>query len=284
VANELIVRTYQDVPIGRRTDGYWDATAMCQATGKRWQNYWRNQETQEFLAELSSITRIRVMDLVKSRVGGSPETTGTWVHPRVALDLARWCSPKFAVQMNAWVEELLTKGKVELQPKPHTLSDRVRLLPFVWPLIPPGYWSVFTETAGLLVFAEAVFTAAQFELHKFDLLDGSIGRCWALYRKKQQSLGAAWLREPKQFPYTFPDVRSTQMVKAYHNDEHEHFRHWLITQYLREDFFDYCVNKEGFGLQRLLAARPIFAMNRLPIPLRLMQKAQALGYLAPSLN
>jgi hypothetical protein len=257
---------------------------MCQATGKRWNNYWRSQETQEFLAELSSITRIRVMDLVESRVGGTPETTGTWVHPRVAQDLARWCSPKFAVRVNGWVDELLTKGRVELQPKPRTLSDRVLLLTHVWPTIPPGYWSVFTETACLLVFAEKVFEAAQFELHKFDLLDGSIGKRWAQYREKQRSLGATWLREHKHYSYTFPDVRSTVAPKAYHMDELEHFRQWLHTQYLREDFFDYCVNKEGFGLQRLLAARPIFAMNRLPIPQRLMQKAQALGYLAPSLN
>jgi hypothetical protein len=257
---------------------------MCQANGKRWHNYWQNDSTQEFVAELSSITRIPVMGLVESRVGGRPETTGTWVHPRVALDLARWCSPKFAVQVNGWVEELLTKGKVEFRPTPRTLSTRASFLPDALRQLPPDYWSVFTETVCLLVFAESVFEAARFELHEFDLFDGSIGKRWAQYREKQRSLGADWLRETKYFPYTFPDKRSTRYPKAYHRDERNHFWQWMDTQYLREDFFDYCINKEGFGLQRLLAARPVFERHGIPIPRRIAEKAQAHGYFVPSLN
>jgi len=50
----------------------------------------RNKETQEFLAELSTVMHIRITDLVQTIQGGIPNLQGTWVHPRVAYRLARW--------------------------------------------------------------------------------------------------------------------------------------------------------------------------------------------------
>jgi hypothetical protein len=35
-----------------------------------------------------------------------PQLQGTWVHRHVALDLARWLSPQFAVQVNEWVRRM----------------------------------------------------------------------------------------------------------------------------------------------------------------------------------
>jgi hypothetical protein len=106
----------------RESDGYFDATSLCKAGGKRWNNYWRNADTQEFLEELSSVTRIRVTELVQMSRGGSDQ--GTWVHKRVAIDLARWLSPKLAVKMNEWIEELIEKGEVKLG-----RGDNVTILP-----------------------------------------------------------------------------------------------------------------------------------------------------------
>ena len=66
---------------------------MCQAAGKLWNDYWRNLSSQEFIHELAAVTGIPVTGLIQSRQGGTPSDQGTWVHRRVALDLARWCSP-----------------------------------------------------------------------------------------------------------------------------------------------------------------------------------------------
>jgi hypothetical protein len=68
------------------TTGYVNATLMCKACGKLWNNYWRNRETQEFINELSAETRIRVSDLVISIKGGDAVSQGTWVHRRVASE------------------------------------------------------------------------------------------------------------------------------------------------------------------------------------------------------
>lgn len=55
-----------------------------------------------YLEALSRNTEIRVYDLVISKPGD-----GTWIHPRLAVDLARWISAEFAVWMAGWfLEEL----------------------------------------------------------------------------------------------------------------------------------------------------------------------------------
>ena len=41
-------------------------------------------------------------------------TGGTWVHRLVAVHLAQWLSPSFAVQVSLWVNELMITGKVEI--------------------------------------------------------------------------------------------------------------------------------------------------------------------------
>ena len=87
-------------------DTFVNATQMCQATGKRWGNYWRNESTQEFVAALAeslsvSNSQLIVSSSVRGDLGG-----GTWVHRRVALHLAQWCSADFAVWVTEKMEQL----------------------------------------------------------------------------------------------------------------------------------------------------------------------------------
>ena len=112
---ELITRAYNETPIQRRkVDGYVNATAMCKANGKLWNNYWQTDRATKYLEALASNTGKPVMGqdgLVVSMVGGSHG--GTWVHERVAVDLARWLSPEFAVWMDGWfVEETKKRAAV----------------------------------------------------------------------------------------------------------------------------------------------------------------------------
>jgi len=93
----------------RASDGYVNATKMCQAGGKRWHNYIKNEDTKRFLTALSR-TLIRVLEnLVISSNGGSH--AGTWVHPQVAIHLASWISPTFAVAVTRLVLRY-TSGQV----------------------------------------------------------------------------------------------------------------------------------------------------------------------------
>ena len=83
-----------DIP--RRADGYFNATFMCQAGGKRWAKFMENAGTAELLEALEASTQIRTSELVQSIRGGTPHQQGTWIHPQVAIALAMWISPAFA--------------------------------------------------------------------------------------------------------------------------------------------------------------------------------------------
>jgi len=112
--NELITRTWNDTPISRRaSDGYVNATAMCKAEGKRWNDYVRLDRTQEYIAALTETlcgatvagNPVTGISVIRTIQGGTPELQGTWIHPRLAVDLARWISPAFAVWMDGWFLE-----------------------------------------------------------------------------------------------------------------------------------------------------------------------------------
>ena len=92
-----------DVVAQRPQDGYINATALCHKAGKRFNDYWRLAQTKAFLRELSTVTGIPVTSLVQIIQGGRADLQGTWVHPKVAIQLGQWLSPSFAVQVSEWV-------------------------------------------------------------------------------------------------------------------------------------------------------------------------------------
>jgi hypothetical protein len=89
----------------RAIDGYVNATAMCKAVGKQFNDYRRLKGTDDFLLELSRSTGIPVDQLIFTNITGRNEDRGTWVHPDVAINLGQWCSPKFAVAVSRWVRD-----------------------------------------------------------------------------------------------------------------------------------------------------------------------------------
>jgi hypothetical protein len=112
-ASGLSVRTWNDAPITRRdSDGYANATAMCRANSKEWSGFIRNDRTTDYIQALAARLGIPADRLVLTTTTGPNRFRGTWIHPRLAVDLARWISPQFAVWMDGWfLEELEAKSK-----------------------------------------------------------------------------------------------------------------------------------------------------------------------------
>lgn len=105
--HSLDIRSWNGTKISRRTtDGYVNATAMCKANGKQWSKYRESDRCQTYLDALAETSEIRMFDLIESRQG---QGGGTWVHPQVAIDLARWVSPEFAVWMDGWFLEQVSQ-------------------------------------------------------------------------------------------------------------------------------------------------------------------------------
>jgi hypothetical protein len=117
----LTARAWNGISISRRiSDGYVNATTMCKAGGKRWHDYVRYDRSQAYIAALAAVTGFPVTGnpgLIQTIKGGRPHLQGTWIHPRLAIDLARWISPAFAVWMDGWFLEELT-GQPQAQPQP----------------------------------------------------------------------------------------------------------------------------------------------------------------------
>lgn len=99
--SDLVIRSWKGKPITRRTtDDYVDATAMAKAGGKEWFNYFKSDRANTYMGALSRNLRIEVTHLYKAKAG-----EGTWIHPRLAVDFARWISADFAVWMDNWFLE-----------------------------------------------------------------------------------------------------------------------------------------------------------------------------------
>jgi hypothetical protein len=131
-ASGLVVRTWNDAPITRRdSDGFADATAMCQACDKRWGNYLQLDTSRAYIQALSDSLGIPADQLILSTTTGPNHLRGTWIHPRLAVDLARWLSPAFAVWMDGWFLESIQQSSHHNQSSlpfnPEDLTEGVKI-------------------------------------------------------------------------------------------------------------------------------------------------------------
>lgn len=146
---DLIPHEAQGATIYQRPqDGYINATAMCRASGKRWNDYYSTGPTTAFLKALASETGITVSDLAQSHRGGDPRLQGTWVHPQVAINLAQWCSAEFAVKVSQWVYDWMSGNVV---PAKAELPYHLRRYVANQGNLPVGHFSILTEMTQALI-------------------------------------------------------------------------------------------------------------------------------------
>ena len=180
----LVSRTWDGTPISRRTsDGYVNATAMCKANGKRWKDYRESDRCQLYLDALESVAGISVHALVESRSGGAGGG-GTWVHPQVAVDLARWISAPFAVWMDGWFLESVQQA----QPTPvETPPPRLREAEVI-SLVERSI-GLFERLGGLDQRDELLFK----DIVRSNVLTASSGLLLGAPSDEELTLGDAWL-------------------------------------------------------------------------------------------
>ena len=116
----------------RRSDGFINATAMAVAHGKNIADWFRTQDSFEYLTAFaddlgveinygishnSSIMSISAAypSLVISKRGSPDNGGGTWVYPDIAIKVAQWCNKPFEIQVIRWIKEWITTGKNPIQ-------------------------------------------------------------------------------------------------------------------------------------------------------------------------
>jgi hypothetical protein len=147
---DLIPHVAQGATIYQRpADGYINATALCQAAGKRWNDYVVTGAARSFLTALSAETGIPVSELAQSNRGGDVRFQGTWVHPQVAVNLAQWLSGEFAVKVSQWVYDWMT-GRAQV-PRASTVPYHLRRYVANRNSVPAGHFSILVELTQSLI-------------------------------------------------------------------------------------------------------------------------------------
>lgn len=119
-----------------------NATEMAKTFGKNVRQWFDNPGTHEFIETLAhtrgiqpigqkrtslnaSVLAERYPELVKVVKGGiaSQVTQGTWMHEDVAMEFARWLSPKFAIWCNDRIKELLRSGVTSMTTSTESRDD-----------------------------------------------------------------------------------------------------------------------------------------------------------------
>lgn len=111
--NSLQNFDYKGQLIQRRNDGFVNLTQMCQANGKRLDHFLKANKTKGYIDALTQSLQMGVLD---SDRGGNH--SGTWGHPSLAINLARWISADFAVWCDAHIFNLMTTGQTSLDIDP----------------------------------------------------------------------------------------------------------------------------------------------------------------------
>ena len=230
----------------RAIDGYINATEMCKAAGKRFNNYSQLSTSKDYLKELSLDTGISVSKLMQTFIGRPSELQGTWVHPHVAMHLAQWLSPKFAVQVSKWVSAWIS-GQAR-----QSLPDHVRRYIVNQHKIPNTHFSMLNQMILRLL--------APLETHGYIVPDElmpdiALGK---RFSNKLRTLG----RKPEDYPtykHRFLDNRLTVPARLYPNEVMTEFNEWF-DEWLRtgeaEKYFSERDPESIEALDKVLALPP----------------------------
>ena len=114
-----VIKSFGDIAVSFRNDGFLNASAIAAHFGKRVPDFLKTEQNQEYisaLAEHLSKTLKIVFDknqLVIVKKGSPANGGGTWLHPKLAIHFARWLDPRFAVWCDEQIEQILS-GSLKL--------------------------------------------------------------------------------------------------------------------------------------------------------------------------
>ena len=124
----IVQYSYEGTPISfSNADGVMvNATQMAKPFGKQAKDFLKSQSTKDFIAELAAVRKILPTELVRVVNGG--KNYGTWMHEDVAMEFARWLSPKFAIWTNDRIKELLREGVATVNDDDDTIANAMAIL------------------------------------------------------------------------------------------------------------------------------------------------------------
>lgn len=236
----------------RAQDGYINATELCKAAGKKFNDYSRLEATVAYLAELSKQEGLPVIagnpaikekqPLIESRPGSPAAGGGTWVHPQVAINLGQWLSAEFAVKVSRWVYDWMSgKGS---QKQPGVMPYHIRRHMLNLNQVPAGYFSVLQEMTFILI---GPLDQHGYELPEKMVPDISMGKF--LCRHLRDSLGVDTDALPV-YLHRYPDGRVVE-AKLYPESLLAEFRRLIREEWLPKKAATYFAERAPAALPYL---------------------------------
>lgn len=113
---ELVKATYHDLSVSFTEAAWFNATAVAERFGKRVNDFLSLPATKEYIAALDSEAGLNTGKSGISNAGESRiwvkakrgKNGGTWLHPDLAVQFARWIDVRFAIWCDRQIREILT--------------------------------------------------------------------------------------------------------------------------------------------------------------------------------
>ena len=121
---------YESVNIDFTEYAYVNITPIAKHYKKRPNDYLRLARTEEYIQALagklsSTGFPVDVNSLVVTVEGGFSDNNGTWLHPKLVIDFARWLNPEFALWCDEQIENILRAKQAEFR-LPATFAEALR--------------------------------------------------------------------------------------------------------------------------------------------------------------
>lgn len=225
----------------RASDGYIHATALCKAAGRLWADYKRLGRTQSFLEALSADMGIPISDLIQEVKGGAPSLQGTWIHPKVAINLGMWLSPEFEVKVTNWVHEWMSgNGTHGTKKFPYHIERHLLNASSV----PAGHFSILQEMTFMLI---GPLENNGYTLPEKMVPDISMGRFLCKHLRDQLAVDTDTL---PVYLHRYPDGRVVE-AKLYPNEFLAEFRKIIQETWLPNRAMEYFRERDPVSLPYL---------------------------------
>lgn len=125
--DRTIVLKYEGHAITYRDDGWFNATQAAAKFGKKPHDWQRLPSTDDYISTLCRHLRSEKISLLKVIRGGRNQPDGTWLHPKLAVNFARWLDPEFAVWCDFQIDEII-RGSTNWRYQRHAAAASYKVM------------------------------------------------------------------------------------------------------------------------------------------------------------
>lgn len=120
-----------DVSLLTDTDEmFFNATEMALSKGKKPNDWLKTGPAKEYINVVSRCEQVPYDSLVIIKQGGRHQ--GTWLHKKLVLPFARWCSVEFEYRLDCWIRSRIEEERIK---KSNRLESKTGFLPLTNELV-----------------------------------------------------------------------------------------------------------------------------------------------------